>query len=100
MFDLETVREQFPALSIVDGEMPRVYFDNPGGTQVSQRVVDSMSDCLISSNANIQGHFRTSQMVDELVESAHVARRNRVRPEHDDADSACLEIDRALFQKG
>jgi cysteine desulfurase family protein (TIGR01976 family) len=73
MFDLETVREQFPALSIVDGEMPRVYFDNPGGTQVSQRVVDSMSDCLISSNANIQGHFRTSQMVDDLVESAHEA---------------------------
>jgi cysteine desulfurase family protein (TIGR01976 family) len=70
-FDLETVRAQFPALSIVDDETPRTYFDNPGGTQVSQGVVDSMRDCLVSSNANIEGHFRTSQMVDELVDGAH-----------------------------
>lgn len=72
-FDLEAVRAQFPALSIVDCETPRIYFDNPGGTQVSQRVVDSMRDCLVNSNANIEGHFRTSQMVDELIEGAHDA---------------------------
>jgi len=72
-FDLESIRTQFPALSIIDGESPRVYFDNPGGTQVSQNVVDSMSDCLIQTNANIQGPFRTSQMVDALVEEAHAA---------------------------
>ena len=72
-FDLDTVRTQFPALSIVDDESPRVYFDNPGGTQVSQMVVDSMSDCLVHSNANEQGHFRTTQMVDALIEGAHEA---------------------------
>jgi len=72
-FNLDTVRAQFPALSIIDGESPRVYFDNPGGTQVLQNVVDSMSDCLIQTNANVQGPFRTSQMVDALIEEAHAA---------------------------
>jgi cysteine desulfurase family protein (TIGR01976 family) len=72
-FDLDSIRAQFPSLSITDGDSPRVYLDNPGGTQVSQKVVDSMSDCLIRSNANEQGCFRTSQMVDALIEGAHEA---------------------------
>lgn len=72
-FDLETVRAQFPALSISDGESPRIYFDNPGGTQVPQRVVDSMRDCLVNTNANVQGYFRTSRMVDALIAEARAA---------------------------
>ncbi len=72
-FDLDTIRARFPALSIIDGESPRIYFDNPGGTQVSQMVVDRMSRCLVESNANIQGFFRTSTMVDALIEDAHEA---------------------------
>ena len=72
-FDLDTIRARFPALSVIDGESPRFYFDNPGGTQVSQNVVDSMSDCLIQSNANVQGYFRTSKKVDAIVEQAHEA---------------------------
>ncbi len=72
-FDLDTVRAQFPALSISDGESPRIYFDNPGGTQVSQMVVDRMSQCLVESNANVQGFFRTSIKVDALIEDAHEA---------------------------
>lgn len=72
-FDLHTIRAQFPALSILDGEAPRIYLDNPGGTQVPQMVVDRMSDCLIQANANIQGYFRTSQMVDALIDEAHDA---------------------------
>lgn len=72
-FDLDTVRARFPALSISDGDLPRIYFDNPGGTQVSQQVVDRMRDCLIHSNANVRGHFRTSQLVDAIVDDAHRA---------------------------
>ena len=72
-FDLDTIRARFPALSIVDGESPRIYFDNPGCTQVSQIVVDSMSDYLVQSNANVHGYFRTSKKVDVLIEQAHVA---------------------------
>ena len=72
-FDVDTIRAQFPALSIIDGDVPRIYFDNPGGTQVPQMVVDKMSQCLVESNANIQGHFSTSNMVDALIEDAHEA---------------------------
>ena len=71
--DLETIRAQFPALSIVDGDMPRIYFDNPGGTQVPTMVAERMQQCLLESNANIQGGFRTSNLVDAIVEDAHQA---------------------------
>ena len=72
-FDLDKIRARFPALSLVDNEIPRVYFDNPGGTQVSQMVVDRMNDCLVRSNANEHGYFRTSQEVDAIIEGAHEA---------------------------
>jgi cysteine desulfurase family protein (TIGR01976 family) len=72
-FDLDTIRARFPALSIIDGESPRIYFDNPGGTQVSQNVVDSISDCLVQLNANVDGYFHTSKKVDALIEQAHEA---------------------------
>ena len=72
-FDLDTIRARFPALSIIDGESPRIYFDNPGGTQVSQNVVDSISDCLVQLNANVHGYFHTSKKVDALIEQAHEA---------------------------
>ena len=72
-FDLDAIRARFPALSIIDGESPRIYFDNPGGTQVSQNVVDSISDCLVQLNANVHGYFHTSKKVDALIEQAHEA---------------------------
>ena len=72
-FDLKSIRGQFPALSIKDGDVPRIYFDNPGGTQVPKSVVDRMSRCLIETNANIQGGFSTSDAVDALIEDAHQA---------------------------
>jgi cysteine desulfurase family protein (TIGR01976 family) len=72
-FDLETIRPQFPALAETDDGTPRIYFDNPAGTQVPQMVVDRMADCLLKSNANLGGHFRTAKLADEVVEGAHAA---------------------------
>ncbi len=40
-FDAAQAREQFPALHLTDHGAPRVYFDNPAGTQVPQRVIDA-----------------------------------------------------------
>ena len=45
--DLEAIRSQFPALGETDDGVPRVYFDNPAGTQVPQRVVDAMAHCML-----------------------------------------------------
>jgi cysteine desulfurase family protein (TIGR01976 family) len=72
-FDLDTVRSRFPALSIADNGVPRIYFDNPAGTQVSQLVVDRMSECLLQANSNLGGSFATSRKADVIVHDAHAA---------------------------
>ena len=72
-FDLETVRSRFPALSFTDNGIPRIYFDNPAGTQVSQLVVDRMLRCLLEANANLGGYFATSRFADAVVDDAHAA---------------------------
>lgn len=72
-FDLETVRSRFPALSITDNGRPRVYFDNPAGTQVPQSVADRMSECLLTANANLGGCFQTSERAGEIADDAHRA---------------------------
>ena len=70
---VELCRRQFPALSLRVGQSPAVYFDGPGGTQVPQRVIDSVSHYLAHSNANHGGLFATSQASDRLLADAHRA---------------------------
>jgi cysteine desulfurase family protein (TIGR01976 family) len=72
-FDIEHVRARFPALAIRDNDVPRIYLDNPAGTQVPQSVVDAMSRCLIESNANVQGPFVTSEQADAIFAGVHEA---------------------------
>lgn len=56
----------------VDGQ-PAVFLDNPGGTQVSQPVIDAIGDYLAHSNANHGGAFLTSQHSDAILDDAHQA---------------------------
>ncbi len=73
VFDIDWVRAQFPALwQEVDGQ-PAVFFDAPGGTQVPQRVIDTMRDYLATSNSNTHGAFATSRRSDEILAAAHAA---------------------------
>ena len=72
-FDANACRGQFPALAITDSGTPRVYFDNPAGTQVPQRVIDRTVECLATRNANLGGYFRTTIEAGELVDQAHRA---------------------------
>ena len=39
-FDLERIRARFPSLSLTDNDIPRIYLDNPGGTQVPASVAE------------------------------------------------------------
>ena len=71
--DLEAIRSQFPALHETDDGLARVYFDNPAGTQVPQRVVDAMSQCMLGASANMGGYFRTSVAVGDIVADAQQA---------------------------
>jgi cysteine desulfurase family protein (TIGR01976 family) len=73
MFDVSAVRAQFPALSIHDEGKPRVYFDNPAGTQVPKQVIDRTVDALTTKNANLGGYFTTTVAAEALVNEAHQA---------------------------
>lgn len=68
-FPIDAVRAQFPALAATD----LVFFDNPGGTQVPQRVIDAVSDYWTRRCANVGGAFLTSQRTDETVAAARSA---------------------------
>lgn len=72
-FNLDAIRAQFPALAITDNGTRRIYFDNPGGTQVPKSVADAISDCLLTTNANIGAHFVTSKSADAVVLAAREA---------------------------
>lgn len=71
--DLSAIRAEFPSLAVSDNNRPRIYLDNPGGTQVSRRVIERMTQYLTHSNANHGGWFATSKESDALLEEAHKA---------------------------
>ncbi len=71
--NVNQIRAQFPALAITDAGKNRVYLDSPGGTQVPQLVIDSITECLIGANANLGGPFVTSEKAGTIVDEAHTA---------------------------
>lgn len=68
-FNVDTIRAQFPALQQPVDETGRsaIFFDNPAGTQVSQRVIDAVAGYFVRMNANSGGAFATSQASDAMV---------------------------------
>jgi len=72
-FDLNRIRAQFPSLGETDNGKPRLYFDNPAGTQVPTAVAERMTDCLLHKSANIGGYFPTSMMAGEVADEARAA---------------------------
>ena len=71
--DVEGIRAQYPSLSITDDGRPRLYFDNPAGTQVPEVVVQRMADCMLQASANIGGYFTTSEQAADIVADAREA---------------------------
>ena len=67
--DIDSLRAQFPSIR-VGGP---VFFDNPGGTQAPERVIDAVSDYWRESCANVGGAFLTSQRTDAVVAGARAA---------------------------
>jgi cysteine desulfurase family protein (TIGR01976 family) len=83
-FNLEDVRRQFPALHQRVNGQPVAFLDGPGGTQVSQAVIDAMSSYLSDGSSNLGGPFLTSRRTDEVVQTARLAMQdflNARRPE-------------------
>ncbi|HCU98865.1 MAG TPA: cysteine desulfurase-like protein [Chloroflexi bacterium] len=72
-FDVEIVRNKFPALQITDNNIPRIYLDNPGGTQICNSSIKYMKDYLIHNNANRGGSFVTSINTENILLEARQA---------------------------
>jgi cysteine desulfurase family protein (TIGR01976 family) len=70
---LPWIRKQFPSLELCVNGRPAVYFDGPGGTQVSERVMDAMTDYFLRSNSNTHGAFETSRRTDVVLAAARSA---------------------------
>ena len=69
-FTPELARRQFSALSRqIDGK-PAIFFDGPGGAQVSRGVLEKMTDYLGKYNANLGGHYFSSRVTGEVMSQA------------------------------
>ena len=55
-FTLNDVRQQFSALGQYPNGKPVTFFDGPGGSQVPENVLASMTEYLGHFNSNLGGH--------------------------------------------
>ncbi len=67
-YDVQEVRSHFPSL-----KSGAIFFDNPGGTQVPQQVMDAIAEYYRTSNSNSHGAFATSRRTDEVLHNGRVA---------------------------
>ena len=67
---ISNIRSQFPALDLMENDLPTLYLDGPAGAQVPQRVVAAHVNYMVRTNANSGGAFRTSVASDALLDSA------------------------------
>ena len=70
---LQQIRDQFPALTRVQGRQPVAYFDGPGGTQVPLVVAEAMTDYLLHHNANTHWVYPTSEETDRIIAGSREA---------------------------
>lgn len=72
-FPIESVREQFPALSRTINGVPVCHCDGPAGSQVPRRVAEAVSDYLLTTNANRGAPFAVAEESDARLDAAHIA---------------------------
>ena len=73
MLDANKIRAEFPSLAREYNGKPLVYFDAPGGTQVTRRCIERIVDYFQRCNANTHGEFITAHESDAIIEDAHEA---------------------------
>ncbi|CAG0944765.1 cysteine desulfurase / selenocysteine lyase [Anaerolineae bacterium] len=67
-YNVNEIRSHFPSL-----QSDAIFFDNPGGTQVTQEVIDAISTYYKTANSNTHGAFTTSQRTDIVIAEARTA---------------------------
>ena len=72
-YDVTAVREQFPALQRTHNGRRAVYFDGPGGSQVTRSAIDAVSGYMGRGGANLHGPFPTSVETEEILRDTRLA---------------------------
>jgi cysteine desulfurase family protein (TIGR01976 family) len=73
MYDINSIRAQFPALTRQHDGRAVAYFDGPGGTQVPRIVGDAIADYLYHHNANTHWVYPSSVETDAMLVGARKA---------------------------
>src|ERR671910_381641 len=66
-FDVQAVRDQFPALGRTHNGRGVVYFDGPGGSQVARQAIEAITGYMERGGANLHGVFPTSTETEEML---------------------------------
>jgi cysteine desulfurase family protein (TIGR01976 family) len=66
-FDVQAVRDQFPALGRTHNGRGVVYFDGPGGSQVARHAIEAITGYMERGGANLHGVFPTSAETEEIL---------------------------------
>ena len=70
-FNIDNIRQDFPALNQLNRNRPLVYLDNAATTQKPNQVIDVISTFYRTSNANVhRGIYEISERATEAFESA------------------------------
>ncbi|TLS36810.1 cysteine desulfurase-like protein [Pseudalkalibacillus caeni] len=72
-YSIDSIRQKFPALQSSDAP---IYFDGPGGTQMVENAIHSMTDYITNGMANLHGTFDTSVRTDQLLDETRKAAAN------------------------
>ncbi len=72
-FMVDQVRNMFPALIANDDQPSAVFLDNPAGTQVPGRVIESVAQAMTTASSNLGGMFPNSIRADEIWRQSHEA---------------------------
>ena len=73
VFPVDRVRREFPALSQSRNGRPRIFMDNPAGTQLPRPVIDAISNALVEAASNYGGFFANSRNAEAIYARAHDA---------------------------
>ena len=83
-FPIHWVRDRFPALRRSIGDLPAVFLDGPGGTQVPEHVTEAVGHYYRDTNSNLGGSFTTSRATGEIVDAARSALAEFLNARHPD----------------
>jgi cysteine desulfurase family protein (TIGR01976 family) len=102
VFDVEAVREQFPALGRKENGRRVVYLDGPGGSQVARGAIEAMMRYMEEGGANLHGAFATSCETEEIIAETRLAAASLLGAEPDEVafghnmTTITLAVSRAL----